>query len=65
MDVSKVTAYNNEIHQRTECKRLEIRHEERRLEERRNKQIAEVSEQKRIERNRQMNRPGQNVDRMA
>ena len=65
MDVGRVAAYNNEIYQRTEYKRLEQRHEERRLEERRNKQLAEVSEQKRIERNRQMNQPGQNVDRMA
>jgi hypothetical protein len=65
MDVTRVTAYNNEIYQRTEYKRLEQRHEERRLEERHNKQTAEVNEQKRIERNRQMNQPGQNVDRMA
>ena len=65
MDVTRVTAYNNEIYQRTEYKRLEQRHEELRLDERRNKQQAEVNEQKRIERNRQMNQSGQNVDRMA
>lgn len=65
MDVSRVTAYNNEIYLRTQCKQQDIRNEERRLEERRNKQRAEVSEQKRIEMNRQMNRPGQNVDRLA
>jgi hypothetical protein len=65
MSIDRVAAYNNEIYQRTEYKRLEQRHEERRLEERRNKQLAEVSEQKRIEQNRQMNRAGQNVDRMA
>ena len=65
MDVTRVTAYNNEIYQRTEYKRLEQRHEERRLEERLAKYQAEVQEQKRIERNRQMNQPGQNVDRMA
>lgn len=65
MDVTKVTAYNNEIYQRTEYRRLEQRHEERRIEERRNKFQAEVQEQKRIERNRQMNQSGQNVDRLA
>ena len=65
MDVTRVTAYNNEIYQRTEYKRLEQRHEELRLEERRNKQQAEVSEQKRIEINRQMNRAGQNIDRLV
>jgi hypothetical protein len=65
MDVTRVTAYNNEIYQRTEYKRLEQRCEERRLQERLAKYHAEVNEQKRIERNRQMNQPGQNVDRMA
>jgi hypothetical protein len=65
MSIDRVAAYNNEIYQRTEYKRLEQRQEEQRLEERRNKQLAEVNEQKRIERNRQMNQPGQNVDRMA
>jgi hypothetical protein len=65
MDVGRIAAYNNEIYQRTQTKKLDQVHEERRLEERRNKQLAEVNEQKRIEQNRQMNRPGQNVDRMA
>ena len=48
-----------------QIKNAERRLDELRLEERRNKQIREVSEQARIEMNRQMNRPGQNVDRMA
>jgi len=65
MNVSKVAEYNAEIYRRTEIKQLDKRHEELRLEERRNKQRAEIDEQKRIERNRQMNQPGQNVDRMA
>jgi len=65
MDVTRVTAYNNQVYQRTEYKRLEQRHEERQVQERRNKYQAEVNEQKRIERNRQMNQPGQNVDRLA
>ena len=65
MNVSKVAEYNAEIYRRTEIKQLDKRHEELRLEERRNKQTAEISEQKRIEMNRFMGRNGQNVDRMA
>jgi hypothetical protein len=65
MNVSKVAEYNAEIYRRTEIKQLDKRHEELRLEERRNKQTAEISEQKRIEMNRFMGRSGQNVDRMA
>jgi hypothetical protein len=48
-----------------QIKNAERRLDELRLEERRNKQIREVSEQARIEMNRRMNRLGQNVDRMA
>jgi hypothetical protein len=48
-----------------QIKNAERRLDELRLEERRNKQIREVSEQARIEMNRRMNRPGQNVDKMA
>ena len=65
MNVSKVAEYNAEIYRRTEIKQLDKRQEELRLEERRNKQTAEISEQKRIEMNRFMGRNGQNVDRMA
>jgi hypothetical protein len=45
--------------------KTERRIDELRLEERRIKQMREVSEEARIEMNRRMNRPGQNVDRMA
>jgi hypothetical protein len=45
--------------------RTERRIDELRLEERRIKHLREVSEEARIEMNRRMNRPGQNVDRMA
>lgn len=63
--VTSVTAYNNEVYQRTEFKRLERRHQELRLEERRTKHQLEVNEQARIEMNRRMNRSGQNVDKLA
>ena len=65
MNVNKIAEYNNEIYRNMQIKNAERRLDELRLEERRNKQISEVSEQARIEMNRRMNRPGQNVDRMA
>ena len=63
--VSNVTARINEIYRYTEIKKTETRQEQRRVEERIIKYNKEVQEQKRIELNRYMNRPGQNVDRMA
>ena len=63
--VNRISEYNAEIYQKMQIKNTERRLDELRLEERRNKQIREVSEQARIEMNRRMNRPGQNVDRMA
>ena len=65
MNVNKIAEYNNEIYRNMQIKNAERRLDELRLEERRNKKIREVSEQARIEMNRRMNRPGQNVDRMA
>jgi hypothetical protein len=63
--INRISEYNNEIYRNMQIKNAERRHDEIRLEERRNNQIREVSEQARIEMNRRMNRPGQNVDRMA
>jgi len=63
--INKIAEYNTEIYQKMQIKSAERRLDELRLEERRNKQIREVSEQARIEMNRRMNHPGQNVDRMA
>jgi len=65
MTVSRVAEQNAEIYRQTEVKKLDKRHEELRLEERRVKRNHEVDEQARIEMNRRMNRAGQNVDRMA
>lgn len=65
MTVSRVAEQNAEIYRQTEIKKLDKRQEQLRLEERRIKYEKEINEQKRIEMNRQMNRPGQNVDRMA
>jgi predicted NACHT family NTPase len=64
--ISSVTAQNLKLYQQSEIKKLDKRHEELTLEERRIKYNKEVNEQKRIELARQMNRAvGQNVDRMA
>ncbi len=49
----------------TQIQHIERRYNEIQLEEKRNKQMREVSEQARIEMNRRMNRPGQNVDRLC
>jgi len=64
-DISRVTMQNAEIYRQTEVKKLDKRHEEQVQEERRIKERREDNEEKRIEMNRRMNRPGQNVDRMA
>jgi len=65
MSVDSIRAYNNKMYEQLILNRTDRRIDELRLEERRIKQMREVSEQARIEMNRRMNRPGQNVDRMA
>jgi hypothetical protein len=64
-EVSRVTAQNAEMYRQTEIKKLDKRHEELRLEEQRVRANIKANEEARIEMNRRMNRPGQNVDRMA
>jgi hypothetical protein len=53
------------MYRQTEIKKLDKRHEELRLEEQRVRLNLKANEEARIEMNRRMNRPGQNVDRMA
>ena len=65
MNVSRVTEQNAEIYRQMEIKKLDKRHEAQVQEERRVKERREDNELKRIEMNRWMNRPGQNVDKMA
>ena len=65
MSVNRIAEYNTEMYRNMQIKNTERRLDELRLEERRNKQIREVSEEARIEMNRRMNRPGQNVDRLC
>jgi len=64
-DVSRVTAQNAEIYRQLEIKKLDKRHEELRIEEQRVRLNLKDNEEKRIEMNRRMNRPGQNIDRIA
>jgi hypothetical protein len=64
-EISRVTAQNAEIYRQLEIKKLDKRHEELRIEEQRVKLNLKDNEEKRIEMNRRMNRPGQNVDRIA
>jgi len=64
--ITSVTAQNLKLYQQAEIRKLDKRHEELVLEERRVKYDREVNEQKRLEIARQMNKSvGQNVDRMA
>jgi hypothetical protein len=63
--IERVTAQNAEIQKQLEIKKLDKRHEELRIEEQRVKLNLKDNEEKRVEMNRRMNRPGQNIDRMA
>jgi hypothetical protein len=65
MAISKVSEYNNEQYRLAQIKLLERRQIEKQQEITQTKQRREDSELKRIEMNRQMNRAGQNVDKLA
>ena len=65
MSIDSIRAYNDKMYDQLILNRTDRRIEELRLEERRVKHLREVSEEARIEMNRRMNRPGQNVDIMA
>jgi hypothetical protein len=65
MTITRVQARNNELYRLQEIHNLDQRHAERVQDEARVKHQYEVSEAKRIEMNRRLNRPGQNVDRLA
>jgi len=64
-EISRVTAQTAEMYRQMEIKKLDKRHEELRIEEQRVKLNLKDNEEKRVEMNRRMNRPGQNIDRMA
>ena len=64
-EVSRVAAQTAEMYRQLEIRKLDKRHEELRLEEQRVRLNLKANEEARVEMNRRMNRPGQNVDRMA
>ena len=64
-DVSRVAAQTAEMYRQLDIKKLDKRREELRLEEQRVRLNIKANEEARIEMNRRMNLPGQNVDRMA
>ena len=65
MTVTRVQAQNNELYRLQEIHNRDQRHAERVQDEARVKHQHQVSEAKRIEMNRRLNRLGQNVDRLA
>jgi hypothetical protein len=65
MTISKVSEYNNEQYRLAQIKLTEQRQIEKQQEITQTKQRREDLELKRIEMNRQMNRAGQNVDKLA
>jgi len=65
MNVESIKVYNDRMYDQLILNRTERRVDELRLEERRVKHLREVTEQARIEMNRRMNRPGQNVDKLC
>jgi hypothetical protein len=65
MTVSSVSNYNNALIRQLEIRTMENRHNAEMVQDKRTKDIQVDTEQKRVEMNRRMNRPGQNIDRMA
>jgi len=65
MTVSRITDYNNEMYRQLSINNLDKRHEALRIEELKIREDMKANEAKRMEINRQLNRPGQNVDKMA
>lgn len=65
MNVSNITDQNNVLYRQMTVNNLEKRHEALRIEEMRVREALKNNEAKRVEMNRQMNRAGQNIDKLA
>jgi len=65
MTISNVTDRNNEMFRQLSINNLDKRHEALRIEEMRVREGIKCMEEKRVEMNRQMNRAGQNIDKLA
>ena len=59
------TAYNNQLHRLQDMKHVDQQHQAMVQEAARAKFQHTVEEAQRVEMNRRMNRPGQNIDKMA
>jgi len=65
MNTSKITDQNNVLYRQMTVNNLEKRHEALRIEEMRVREALKNNEAKRVEMNRQMNRSGQNIDKLV
>jgi len=65
MTVNSVSDYNNTLIRQLEIRTMENRHNAEVIQAKRTKEVQDDTELNRVEMNRRMNRPGQNVDRMA
>ena len=65
MSVNSVSNYNSTLIRQLEIRTMENRHNAEVIQAKRTKEVQDDTELKRVEMNRRMNRPGQNVDRMA
>lgn len=65
MTITKVTEFNNEMYRQLLINNVDKRHDALRIEELKVREDMKANEAKRMEINRQLNRPGQNIDRMA
>ena len=65
MTITKIADQNNVLYRQMTVNNLEKRHEVLRIEEMRVREALKNNEAKRMEMNRQMNRAGQNVDKLA
>lgn len=65
MTITKVTEFNNEMFRQLSINNLDKRHEVLRIEEMKVREALKNNEAKRVEMNRQMNRSGQNIDKLA
>jgi hypothetical protein len=65
MKVDSIDAYNNRMQHLHDIKITDKKHYEKVQDEKRVIENHKVDEAKRIEMNRKMNRPGQNIDKIA
>ena len=65
MTITKATEVNNEMYRQLTVNNLDKRHEALRVEELHVREALKANEAKRVEINRQMNRAGQAVDKLA